>query len=48
MTVAFETVGCKLNQYDTAELRAALEARGLRAVPFDEPAQLYVINTCTV
>jgi threonylcarbamoyladenosine tRNA methylthiotransferase MtaB len=48
VTVAFETLGCKLNQYDSAVLQAALEARGLRAVPFDEPAQLYVINTCTV
>jgi threonylcarbamoyladenosine tRNA methylthiotransferase MtaB len=48
VTVAFTTLGCKLNQYDTAELQSLLEARGLRAVPFEEPAQLYVINTCTV
>jgi threonylcarbamoyladenosine tRNA methylthiotransferase MtaB len=48
VTVAFATLGCKLNQYDTAELQALLEAKGLRTVPFDEPAQLYVINTCTV
>jgi threonylcarbamoyladenosine tRNA methylthiotransferase MtaB len=46
--VAFATLGCKLNQYDTAELQALLEARGFRTVPFEEPAQLYVINTCTV
>jgi threonylcarbamoyladenosine tRNA methylthiotransferase MtaB len=48
VTVAFATLGCKLNQYDTTELQAALEARGLRTVPFEEAAQLYVINTCTV
>src|SRR5438552_1579842 len=48
VTVAFATLGCKLNQYDTTELQARLEARGLRTVPFEEPAQLYVINTCTV
>jgi threonylcarbamoyladenosine tRNA methylthiotransferase MtaB len=48
VTVAFATLGCKLNQYDSAELQALLEARGLRTVPFEEPAQLYVINTCTV
>jgi threonylcarbamoyladenosine tRNA methylthiotransferase MtaB len=46
--VAFATLGCKLNQSDTAELQAVLEARGFRTVPFEEPAQIYVINTCTV
>jgi threonylcarbamoyladenosine tRNA methylthiotransferase MtaB len=48
VTVAFATLGCKLNQYDTTELQAVLEARGFRTVPFEEPAQLYVVNTCTV
>src|SRR5436309_15073605 len=48
VTVAFATLGCKLNQYDTTELQALLEARGLQTVPFDQPAHLYVINTCTV
>src|SRR5262249_35348522 len=48
VTVAFATLGCKLNQYDTAELQALLEARGFRTVSFEERAQLYVINTCTV
>ena len=48
VTVAFATLGCKLNQYDTTELQALLETRGFRTVPFEEPAQLYVINTCTV
>ena len=48
MTVAFATLGCKLNQYDTAEVQALLEAEGFRTVPFEAPAQVYVINTCTV
>jgi threonylcarbamoyladenosine tRNA methylthiotransferase MtaB len=48
LTVAFETVGCRLNQYDTAEAQALLEAGGFRTVPFESQAQVYVINTCTV
>ena len=48
LTVAFETLGCKLNQYDTAEVQSLLEAGGFRTVPFESPAQVYVINTCTV
>jgi threonylcarbamoyladenosine tRNA methylthiotransferase MtaB len=48
VTVAFATLGCKLNQYDTTELQALLEARGFRSVDFESPAQLYVVNTCTV
>jgi threonylcarbamoyladenosine tRNA methylthiotransferase MtaB len=48
VTVAFATLGCKLNQYDTMEVQALLEAQGFRTVPFEAPAQVYVINTCTV
>jgi threonylcarbamoyladenosine tRNA methylthiotransferase MtaB len=48
VTVAFATLGCKLNQYDTTEIQALLEAGGFRTVPFETPAQVYVINTCTV
>lgn len=47
-TVAFATLGCRVNQVDSQELQAALEARGFRAVPCDEPADVVVINTCTV
>jgi threonylcarbamoyladenosine tRNA methylthiotransferase MtaB len=46
--VAFATLGCKLNQHDTAELQALLTARGYEVVPFEAEAQLYVVNTCTV
>jgi threonylcarbamoyladenosine tRNA methylthiotransferase MtaB len=48
VTVAIATLGCKLNQYDTTELQALLEAAGFHVVPFDTPAQVYVVNTCTV
>lgn len=48
ITVAFATLGCKLNQVESQELCGLLEARGYRTVGFDEPAQVYVINTCTV
>lgn len=48
VTVAFATLGCKLNQYDTAEIQALLEGAGFRTVPFETPAEVYVINTCTV
>ena len=47
-TVAFETLGCRLNQADTAELQAAFEARGYRTAAPGQPAGVYVVNTCTV
>ncbi len=47
-TVALKTLGCKLNQYETEAVRAALEEAGLTAVPFEGPADFYVVNTCTV
>jgi threonylcarbamoyladenosine tRNA methylthiotransferase MtaB len=47
-TVAFATLGCRLNQVDGHEMQAALSARGFRAVPFGEPADVVVVNTCTV
>lgn len=46
--VAIRTLGCKLNQYESEQLRQDFEALGFVAVPFDAPAQVYVINTCTV
>lgn len=48
VTVALATLGCKLNQVETQEVQTLLETGGYRAVPFDGPAQVYVINTCTV
>jgi threonylcarbamoyladenosine tRNA methylthiotransferase MtaB len=48
VTVAFATLGCKLNQVETREIEGLLESKGFRTVPFEEPAHVYVVNTCTV
>jgi len=47
-TVSFATLGCRLNQVDTQQLQTMLEARGFTTVDFDEPADVVVVNTCTV
>lgn len=48
-TVAFYTLGCKVNQYETAALASLFARRGYRIVEdFESVADVYVINTCTV
>jgi threonylcarbamoyladenosine tRNA methylthiotransferase MtaB len=47
MKIAITTLGCKVNQYDSAVIQNRLEARH-SFVPFGEAADCYVINTCTV
>ncbi len=47
-SVAFHTLGCKVNQFDTGGLMAKFQERGYEIVGFDQPAGIYVINTCTV
>ncbi len=47
-TVAFHTLGCKLNYSETSTLSRMLEADGFRKKDFDETADVYVINTCSV
>ncbi len=47
-TVAFATLGCRLNQVESQEMRALVEQAGYRAVEPGEAAQVYVVNTCTV
>jgi len=47
-TVAFSTLGCRLNQVDSQQLQARLEDRGFRTVPFGSQADVVVVNTCTV
>ena len=47
-TVAFITLGCKVNQYDTQVMREVLKKTGYNLVNPDEIANVYVINTCTV
>lgn len=48
MTVAFHTLGCKVNQYDTEAMLELFRHAGYEVVPFQGPADVYVINTCTV
>jgi threonylcarbamoyladenosine tRNA methylthiotransferase MtaB len=46
--VAFRTIGCKLNQCETAQMQETLLADGYRIVDWQAPADIRVINTCTV
>lgn len=46
--VAFYTLGCKVNQYETDSMKAIFENAGYEIVGFDEYSDVYVINTCTV
>ncbi len=45
---SLQTLGCRLNQYETNSIRDNLEAAGYTIVSFDAEADLTVINTCTV
>lgn len=47
-TVAFYTLGCKANQLETSTLATGFQDQGWNIVPFDEAAEVYVVNTCTV
>jgi threonylcarbamoyladenosine tRNA methylthiotransferase MtaB len=47
-TVAFHTLGCKLNYSETSGLARMLENEGFSRREFDEHADVYVINTCSV
>jgi threonylcarbamoyladenosine tRNA methylthiotransferase MtaB len=47
-TVAFHTLGCKLNYSETSSLSRLLENEGFEKREFDETADVYVINTCSV
>jgi threonylcarbamoyladenosine tRNA methylthiotransferase MtaB len=47
-TVAFHTLGCKLNFSETSSLSRILETEGFRKKEFDDLADVYVINTCSV
>jgi threonylcarbamoyladenosine tRNA methylthiotransferase MtaB len=48
MKVAFTTLGCKVNQYDTQALTELFADNGFDVVPSDEFADIYIINSCTV
>ena len=48
MKVAFHTLGCKVNQYDSQAMLELMMRAGYEPVSFQEQADIYVINTCTV
>ena len=47
-TIASHTLGCKVNQYDTQAMLELFQADGYQVVPMDQPADVYLVNTCTV
>ena len=47
-TVAFYTLGCKLNYSETSTLGRLMEQKGYRSVDFQQGADIYIINTCSV
>lgn len=47
-SVAFHNLGCKVNGYEMDYMQQILKERGYSIVPFDEKADIYIINTCTV
>ena len=48
MRVAIYTLGCKVNQYETQAMEQELLRRGHELVPFEEEADGYIVNTCSV
>ena len=48
MRIALYTLGCKVNQYETQAMEQELTAQGHELVAFEEPADAYIINTCSV
>ena len=48
LRIGLTTLGCKVNQYDTATIADRLSAAGHRLVPFADTADVYIVNSCTV
>ena len=48
MRAAFYTLGCKVNQYETQILQQHFAREGYEIVDFEEEADVYVVNSCTV
>ncbi|MDR0949651.1 MAG: tRNA (N(6)-L-threonylcarbamoyladenosine(37)-C(2))-methylthiotransferase MtaB [Lachnospiraceae bacterium] len=46
--IAFHNLGCKVNSYETEKMMKQMEDLGYTIVPFDQIADIYVVNTCTV
>lgn len=48
MRIAIATLGCKINQYDSAVIQSRLEEKRYAIVPFESEADCYIVNACTV
>ena len=48
MRFAIYTLGCKVNQYETQAMETLLTRRGHQMVPFEDAADVYLVNTCSV
>src|SRR5512133_1030452 len=48
MKVAFKTLGCRLNQFETDSVMTDFYRAGYEVVSFTDPADVYIVNTCTV
>lgn len=48
LRIAFDTLGCKLNQFETDALATQFRTNGYEVVPYGSEADAYVVNTCTV
>ena len=46
--VALHNLGCKVNSYELDVVQQMLQEKGYTIVPFDEIADIYIVNTCTV
>ena len=46
--VALHNLGCKVNSYEMDVMQQKLQEKGFHVVPFDEKADIYIVNTCTV
>ena len=47
-SVALHNLGCKVNNYELDVMQQMLQEKGYKIVPFDERADIYIVNTCTV
>ena len=48
MKVAFLTLGCKVNFYETEKMMTDFKQHGFEITGFEEEADVYLVNTCTV
>ena len=47
-SIAFHNLGCKVNSYEMEVMQQKLQEKGYNVVPFDQIADIYIVNTCTV